>query len=148
VIRPENNKIAEGDPLTAENSRPRRAFKEEMRQDRDSRGRKRKHEATTAKLVNWKVPHLWSQIEAAAREVGSSMSPAAIVRILKQRNPKDFASLHPQVLGTYMDKPTNLNERRKWKDSVLAEVGYRPGGQSTRAGVLVRYFHRAMCCSG
>jgi hypothetical protein len=140
VLIPANNLIASGDPRIAELSRPRRDFKEEQRLERKTSlhtGRKRKREATDATLVNWTSPMLWSQIEAAAREAGPSMSPTEIVRLLKARNPKDFARLTTQVLGSYIQRPANLNERPRWKDSVIRRVGYRPGGHTTRSGMLV-----------
>jgi hypothetical protein len=138
VLLPENNSIASGDPRTAERSRPRCEFKEvEHTEHCNPRGRKRKHEPADAKNVNWTVPHLWTQIEAAARNAGPEMSPTDIVRILQTRNPADFNHLTSQVLGSYIERPALASSR--WKSRVLERVGFRPGGHATRSGVLVRH---------
>jgi hypothetical protein len=50
-----------------------------------------------------------------------------------------FLRLIEQVIGRWIDREAQAEGISKWKDSVLAEVqkGNAPGGQSTRAGILV-----------
>ena len=57
--------------LVAEESRPRRNYKEDARKRNKPCGRKRLHEPTKSKLTNWFSPFLWSQIETAAEQAGN-----------------------------------------------------------------------------
>lgn len=84
---------------TPEHSQPHRLFVEKASVDHDTRGRKCKHVAKDAKTTNWVNLLLWTQIENAACQVGPSMQPLAIIKLLKARNPQHFAALTPQVLG-------------------------------------------------
>ncbi|TFY75668.1 hypothetical protein EWM64_g8344, partial [Hericium alpestre] len=120
----------------AEKSRPYREFKELAREDRDPRGRKRKHGAQVAKRENWTNPLLFEQIINAGREAGPHLSATEIVKILQRRNPVHFARLTSQVLGRYIERP--IDGLPRWKESILQRVehGMKPGGQTTRSGVL------------
>jgi hypothetical protein len=136
VLRAENNKLAD----IAELSRPYRLFKEAARAGRGPRGRKRKHAHAAAALMNWMAPPIWEQILIAGRAAGSKMSPAAIEHYLKLHNPTQFATITAQVIGRWIERPTDGPAR--WSDKVLtrsrAAAGYAPGGQNTRSGILVR----------
>lgn len=128
-----------GEPsaASAENSRPFRQYKELQRQERDPRGRKRKHPHASATRFNWIHPIVFQQIASAAVEAGPLMSPAEIVKILHMRNPQQFSRLTVQVLGRWIERPKNASPR--WKASVLERVrtGNKPHGLVTRSGILV-----------
>lgn len=111
-------------------------MKEEKRANRASCGRKRKHPPVEAERTNWFSPFLFTQIDAAAKQVGWQMSPAAIVDLLQKRDPVVFSRLTRQVVGRWIDR---ADGRPKWKAAVMVrlEAGNRPGGQPTRHGILV-----------
>jgi hypothetical protein len=54
-------------PSVAEDSRPRRQYKEDARKWKKPAGRKRKHEQKVSRYTNWFSPFLWRQIEIAAK---------------------------------------------------------------------------------
>ena len=124
----------------AEDSRPRRQYKEDARETRKLTGRRRIHDYKTSKHVNWQSPFLWSQIEDAARRAGQPWSPRTITKEAKKANPKAFATLTEQVVGRWIDPEGKRQGISRWKESVLELVkkGNSPGGDSTRTGILVR----------
>jgi hypothetical protein len=124
----------------AEASRPRRQFKEDQRLKNKPAGRKRKREQTEAKYVNWFTPFLWSQIEDAVIRAGKPWSPRQILRESKNINPKSFSRLTEQLIGRWIDPEAKKRGVSRWKESVinLIKKGNAPGGDSTRAGILVR----------
>ncbi|VDC03285.1 unnamed protein product [Peniophora sp. CBMAI 1063] len=123
---------------TAERSRPLRAFNIDLCASNASCGRKRLHEDKAAKTTNWTNALLFEQIKQAAYESGPRMRVSEILKILQRRNPTDFATLTPQVLGRYIERPPNALPY--FKASVLKRVarkgGAKPGGQNTRSGFL------------
>lgn len=124
----------------AEHSRPRRKFKEDLREQNKPAGRKNTIKATEAKYMNWYTPFLWTQIEDAALCAGKPWSPREIVREAKRLNPKSFSRLTEQVLGRWIDGEAKAQGVSQWKESVLRRIerGNAPGGDTTRAGILVR----------
>lgn len=125
----------------AEDSRPRRQFKEDQKAHKKPQGRKRKAENTpkNSKKVNWMNPLLWPMIELAAVKAGKPWKPSEICRQARLLYPDTFRTLTEQVVGRWIDTKARDLGIHKWKDEVLAQVpsGAAPGGQSTRAGVLV-----------
>jgi len=121
----------------AEMSRPQRAFKERLRQDRPKVGRPRINEYQGAVLTNWMSPLLWTTIDRIAISLGPGMSPSEITCELKKLNYSQFAKLAPQTLGAWIDRSRTV---ARWSDRTLERVaaGNRPGGLTTRVGVLVR----------
>jgi len=81
-------------------------------------------------------PLLWMTIERVASRFKPEMSPADIVRELKKLNSAQFGRLAPQTLGRWIDR---TGESPRWSDKTIARVqdGNRPGGVTTRVGVLV-----------
>lgn len=124
----------------AEASRPRRQCKEDQHQKSKPTGRKRKNEQTEAKYVNWFSPFLWSQIEDAAIRAGKPWSPREILKEAQKINPKTFSRLKEQVIGRWIDPEAKKRGVSRWKESVVNHIkkGNAPGGETTRAGILVR----------
>lgn len=124
---------------TAELSRPFRQFVEDLRAERDPRGRKRIRDYEEASRVNWANPFLFAQMDAVAHELGPEWCLAEIVRTLQFRNPRNFSTLTPQVLGRYVERPPN--ETPRWKTAYLIRVlqGNKPIANITRSGILVSY---------
>ena len=116
----------------AEDSRPRRQYKEDAHETRKLTGRRRIHDYKTSKHVNWQSPFLWSQIEDAARRAGRPWSPRTITNEAKKANPKAFATLteHWQVVGRWIDPEGKRQGISRWKESILELVkkGNSPGG--------------------
>jgi hypothetical protein len=139
-LLPENHEKNQANLLAADLSRPYRTFREDERvKSRGPTGRKRKPEnqLEPAQKVNWRAPHLAQQIVDAQRAV-KSWSPAVIVCYLRVHHIAMFSRLSSQVLGTYIDRSS---DQPRWKDTLLESIGqkgYRPGGQVTRRGILVR----------
>jgi hypothetical protein len=125
----------------AENSRPLRQFKEDLRSKNKPAGRKRTTKQTEAKYVNWFTPCLWSQIEAATICAGKPWSPRAIVKELQLKNSKSFSRLTEQVVGRWIDPDAKKRGVSRWKETVIERIkqGNAPGGETTRAGILVRH---------
>jgi hypothetical protein len=124
----------------AELSRPGWAEKEIARnKNKRSSGRKRIHEQTDAKYMNWHTLFLCNQIVDAAKHpsVGYSMSASRIRDILATKDPKTFGNISRTTIDGWIDR-SGLKPR--WSESALlmAENGNRPGGQGGRTGVLVR----------
>ncbi|PPR03038.1 hypothetical protein CVT26_004573 [Gymnopilus dilepis] len=119
----------------AEVSRPNRAFKEDIRQERGKVGRPRLHQYKAAILTNWMTPLVWSIINRVAEQCKPAMSPAEIVRELKKRDPILFAKLAPQTLGAWIDRK---QDPPAWSIRTLERVedANRPGGVKTRVGAL------------
>lgn len=92
--------------------------------------------------MNWTLPLIWSQIDAAARRAGYPWSPKTIVEITQKSNYPVFATLSCQVLGRWIDQEARSKGVFKWKDSVLKDVvrGNSLGGQTTQRGILVSIF--------
>jgi hypothetical protein len=131
--------VHDGSLPVAELSRPKRQFKEDLKEKNKAAGRKQVHEQEKSKQVNWFSPFLWTTIEIAARRAGKPWSPRAI-RVEAQRlNPIAFATLTDQVVGRWFDREARKNGSSKWSDAVVRRVkkGNSPGGESTRTGVLV-----------
>ena len=86
------------------------------------------------------TPFLWSQIKDAAIRAGKPWSPRAILREAKKINPKNFSWLTEQVVGRWIDPEEKKRGVSCWKESVLNHIkkGNAPGGEATRAGILVR----------
>lgn len=65
------------------------------------------------------------------------MSPSEIVWDLKCYDPVSFERLAPQTLGAWIDRS---GDKPQWSARTLAYVqkGYRPGGETTRIGVLIK----------
>ena len=126
-------------PSVAEDSRPRRQYKEDTQKLRKPAGRKRKHEPKVSSRTNWFSPFLWPQIEIAAKRAGHPWSPSTIAREARKIDPKVFGTLTEQVVGRWIDPVAKAGGTSKWKDSVLVHVakGNAPGGENTRVGVLV-----------
>ena len=125
-------------PNVAEQSRPRRALKEEIRAANDTpQGRKKTTMYQPAKLTNWMNPFLWDSIEKAAKRAGYQMRPAEIVKELHKIDRKMFHKLAPQTVGAWIDR---TGDRPRWSDATLERVkrGNKPGGLTTRVGVLMR----------
>lgn len=122
----------------AEASRPLREATEHERQQRGLVGRPRVKEYKPAVLVNWMAPLLWEQIEKFARKNMPGMSPSDIVRDLKKFDPILFGKLAPQTLGAWIDRS---GDKPCWTTRTLERVkkGHRPGGITTRVGILVKY---------
>lgn len=116
----------------AEASRPKRQIK--AAEERDTVGRKRKHEPKDAVRRNWKNPQTWVMIEEAQRHVGS-WRPCEITKHLSRVSPAIFGSLNQQVVGRWIDK---TGPRPKWSKAVLEEVahGNTPGGSTNRHPIL------------
>lgn len=85
----------------AENSRPRRQYKEDTRRKKPS-GRKREHGPKDAERTNWQSPFLWAPIEAAARKAAPTYSPTEIVQTLQRGNPILYAKLHVRTLQRWL----------------------------------------------
>lgn len=104
-------------------------------------GRKHTHEKRNTRYINWHVPLLWSQIEQAAKHpsVGRKMNVAALVTLLKRRNPDDFSLLSRSTVRGWIDRPKG--KRPRWSSKVveMAEHGHLPGGKGGRIGILVSY---------
>lgn len=90
-----------------------------------------------AKLTNWMTPLLWSIISRAALRAGPGMRPAEIVKECRKIDTVLFAKLAPQTVGAWIDRS---GERAVWSSKTLERVekGNKPGGTTTRVGVLVR----------
>lgn len=84
-------------------------------------------------------PAMRTYIEVAAKKAGRPWKESEICRQAKALSSKIFEILTPQVVGRWIDKEARAEGVFKWKDSVLESLptGAAPGGQSTRAGVLV-----------
>lgn len=67
----------------------------------------------------------FEQVKQAARESCPRMRVTEIVKIFQRRNPTDFATLTPQVLGRYTERSPNAPPH--FKASVLIMVA-RKGG--------------------
>jgi hypothetical protein len=119
----------------AEATRPNRAFKEEKRRERTDVGRPRVNEYKEAILMNWMSPVVWSIIDRVSKH-HPKMKPSEIVNELKLKDPILFAKLAPQTLGAWIDRS---GDRPVWSERTLEWVatGNRPGGLTTRVGVLV-----------
>ncbi|KAF9008239.1 hypothetical protein BDQ17DRAFT_1323607 [Cyathus striatus] len=100
----------------AEVSRPHRSFKEDLRDENDGIGWPRKPENSymEAKYMNWTNPLIYIHIDEAARK------------------------LKPQTLGRWIDQ---TGDRPRWNDAFMCRVvaGNKPGGLTTRVGVLIKY---------
>ncbi|RDB20753.1 hypothetical protein Hypma_012086, partial [Hypsizygus marmoreus] len=122
----------------AEASRPNRSFKEGVRQNRTEPGRPREKSYKEAVLTNWMSPMVWSMIDRAAQRVGHQMQPTMIVKELKRTDPVLFEALVPQTLGGWINRD---GDRPIWSARTLERVakGNKPGGITTRVGVLVKY---------
>lgn len=121
----------------AEQSRPRRALKEDIRAANDTpQGRPKTTTYQPAKLTNWMNPFLWDSIEKAAKRAGYQMRPAAIVKELQRIDGKIFHKLAPQTVGAWIDR---TGDRPRWSSVTLERVkhGNAPGGLTTCVGVLV-----------
>ncbi|KAF7371817.1 DDE-1 domain-containing protein [Mycena venus] len=127
----------------AEDSRPRRQFKEDEKKNNKACGRMCKPENVKkdAKKMNWSNPQIWAQIEAARIKAGYLWRPGEICRQAKLLTPQTFHRLREQVVGTWIDKNARAMGQFRWLDSVLENVatGAALGGQSTRAGILTSY---------
>ncbi|KAJ7210222.1 hypothetical protein C8J57DRAFT_1098259, partial [Mycena rebaudengoi] len=127
----------------AEDSRPRRQFKEDLKKNNTTFGHKQlpKNTKTDAKQVNWRNPLIFAQLQVAAKKAGKPWRPSEICRQAKLLAPEVFRTLTEQVVGRWIDKEAKERGEHKWKDSVLEQVatGAAPGGQSTRAGILESY---------
>ncbi|KAF8068571.1 hypothetical protein FPV67DRAFT_1448488 [Lyophyllum atratum] len=125
----------------AENSRPRRQFKEDQQKKKKPCGRKRVKEHTPALLTNWFQPAIWDQIQVATRRAGKPWSPRLILREAQRLNPKCFAKLTEQVVGRWIDQEAKAEGIYQWRASILERVrrGNAPGGEQTRFGVLDAY---------
>lgn len=123
----------------AEDSCPRRQFKEDLHAKCGPAGRKRRSVHGNSKYINWLSPLLWDQIETAARRAGKPWSPLEIVKQAKRLNPGVFATLTPQVVGRWIDADARKCGTSRWSTKVLDRVkaGNSPGGQTTRMGILV-----------
>ena len=119
----------------AEATRPNRAFKEDKRHAQTEVGRPRVKEYKEAVLMNWMSPLVWSVIDRVSRG-HSRMKPTEIVRELKLKDPILFAKLTTQTLGAWIDRS---GDRPVWSEKTLERVGKgnKPGGLTTRVGVLV-----------
>jgi hypothetical protein len=84
-------------PSVAEDSRPHRQYKEDVRKLRKPAGRKREHEQKVFKHINWFSPFIWRQIEMAAKQAGRLWSPSAIAREARKIDFKVFTTLTEQV---------------------------------------------------
>jgi hypothetical protein len=119
----------------AEATRPNRAFKEIKRQERTDVGRPRVKEYKDAVLTNWMSPVVWSIIDRVSK-YHPKMKPTEMVKDLKWKDPVLFAKLTTQVLGAWIDRS---GDRPVWSETTHKRVamGNRPGGLTTRVGVLV-----------
>lgn len=90
--------------------------------------------------MNWFTPFLWTQIETATIRAGKPWSPRAIVKEAQKLNMKSFSRLTEQVVGRWIDAEAKACGVSQWKESVLLRIerGNAPGGDTTRAGILVR----------
>ncbi|KAG8777300.1 hypothetical protein FRC12_000445 [Ceratobasidium sp. 428] len=95
--------------------------------DLQGSGHAYENEEKKARRVNWMKSSLFAMIDKAAREVGFSWSPVAIVKRLRLRHPEIFGRLSPQRISDWRDK--SVTDRLKWKDKVIAAV--RHGTQAT-----------------
>jgi hypothetical protein len=120
----------------AKASRPKHGIlKAEQNASGETRGRKREHEDKARTYVHWKNPLLWKQIDDAFKRATHQKKNVDIVRDLQLRNPAQFSALAPQTLGWWIKRPKFGPPR--WLPSVLEQVGYSSGGNSTRCGILV-----------
>jgi hypothetical protein len=89
-----------------------------------------------AVLTNWMLPLVWSVIDQVSKH-HPNMKPTEIVHELKLKDPVLFDKLAPQTLGGWIDRS---GVRPVWSGKTLerAARGKRPGGLTTRVGVLVR----------
>jgi len=113
-------------------------LKEDIRAANDTpQGRPKTTASQPAKLTNWMNPFLWATIEKAAKRAGHRMSPAEIVKELHKIDSKIFKKLAPQTVGAWIDR---TGDCPRWSDITLEQVkrGNKPGGLTTRVGVLVR----------
>jgi hypothetical protein len=125
----------------AEKSRPYRAFKQKQKvQAHAAQPNPRPvKEQKDAVYMNWFTDFLWSQIEAAAKDVGWKMSASAIVKLLNSRNPKDFTSLSRTTVYAWIDYSVSPP---KWKEKTLErakmgnDIGHSKGG---RCGALTKH---------
>lgn len=122
----------------AEASRPIREGTEHDRKMRGSVGRPRTNVYKPSVLVNWTAPLLWEIINRVSKRHMPNMSPADIVRDLKKFDPVLFDRLAPQTLGGWIDRS---GDKACWSARTLERVekGHRPGGETTRIGVLIKY---------
>lgn len=120
----------------AEASRPKRQFVEDLRQGRTDVGRPRVKVYKAAVLTNWMTPLLWSIIERTAKRLGPRMGASEIARELQRTDPVLFKKIAPQTVGSWIDR-TGVSP--KWSQKTLECVtkGNRPGGLTTRVGILV-----------
>lgn len=120
----------------AEASRPKRTLHEQERQQRGKVGRPRQRQYTEAIQTNWMNPLLWTHIEKAGKICRPHMRPADICRELKKMDPVLFKVLVPQTLGKWID---TSGDSPQWSARTLERVaaGIRPGGLTTRVGILV-----------
>ncbi|KAF5384182.1 hypothetical protein D9615_003148 [Tricholomella constricta] len=119
-------------------SRPNRVLKEDIRQERGTVGRPRTKEYKLAVLTNWMCPLLFCHIERAGRLAKPQMRPVDIVRTLQKLDDGLFAGLTSQVVGRWIDR---TGEFPRWSDNTLmrVELGNKPGGITTRVGILMKY---------
>lgn len=96
--------------------------------------------------MNWHSPFLWSQVEIAAIRAGRPWQPRAILRELHKADPVTFKTLTEQLVGRWMDSDAKRRGILRWSQTVLDKVatGNSPGGQSTRAGILVRNLYQLL----
>ncbi|KAG6823665.1 hypothetical protein H0H92_009493, partial [Tricholoma furcatifolium] len=134
----DDNEERETAQQVAEDSRPRRRFKNDQRKQSKPCGRKQIHEPKKAILTNWFLPALWQQIEVAAKRAGKPWIGRRICEEAKKMNPKAFGRLTEQVVNRWMDKDAKRRGESKWRDTILRRVanGTAPGGETTRFGVL------------
>jgi hypothetical protein len=121
--------------VVAEASRPKRQFKEDVRQDRSKIGAPRKKSYEAASQTNWVNPLLWMTINQVASRC-TGMSPAEVVRELHKININQFGHLSPQTIRQWIDR---TGEVVRWSDKTMKRVerGNSPGELTTRVGVLV-----------
>jgi hypothetical protein len=134
---PQNNDLFARDPLLAEHSRPKREIVDKQRlANPEPRGRPRKRSHQAAQLTNWQAPLLWGPIQQAVKAVGWSAS--AIRDWLKKHNTSHYGHIQANVIRRWITQ--DANGKRGWSENTLARAAqaHTPGGQTTRAGLLVR----------
>ncbi|KAJ3990811.1 hypothetical protein F5050DRAFT_1716598, partial [Lentinula boryana] len=132
------------DDNLAEASRPRWGLKDDIRLSKKKahpEGRRATKVVKVASRMNYFQPLVWSQVQAAVRQVGYPWKQVDICRAAKLANPQTFAQLTPKTVGRWIDPDAHKRGVHKWKDSVLEYVkhGNAPGGKTTRRGILDSY---------